>query len=138
MGRILAVDLGDARTGLAVSDPQGFLAGGIGYIPTKGLSQVAKEVAAKACELACELIIIGYPLNMNGTEGPRAEKSKLFSEMLSKLTETPIKLYDERLTTSSAHVYLSATNINRKKRRQVVDTLSAEIMLQNYLDSHRR
>ena len=137
MSRILGVDLGDVRTGLAVSDPTGFLASGIGFIRTVGLTQTAREVAQKAKELRCERIIIGNPVNMNGTAGPRSEKSKLFCEMLLEQTDIPTELYDERLTTASAHVYLNETDIKRKKRRTVVDPVSAEIMLQNYLDSHR-
>ncbi|MBO4264970.1 MAG: Holliday junction resolvase RuvX [Clostridia bacterium] len=138
MARILSIDYGDARTGLAVSDPSGFLASGIGYIKTSGLTQVAADCIKKAEELGCELILVGHPINMNGTLGPRSEKARLFADMIREKTTIEVKLIDERLTTVCAYTYMHQTGTRKKAQRQIVDTLSAEIMLQNYLDAQRK
>ena len=135
--RVLGVDLGDARTGLAVSDALGFLAGGIGYIRSGHMPKVAEEVLAAAKEHDVGMIVIGNPINMNGTLGPRAEKIQAFVEMLSEMTEIPIVKFDERLSTAAAHRILNETNIRSAKRKTVIDTLSAQIILQNYLDANR-
>lgn len=135
--RVLGVDLGDARTGLAVSDALGFLAGGIGYIKSGHMPKVAEEVLAAAKEHDVGMIVIGNPINMNGTLGPRAEKIQAFVEMLSEMTEIPIVKFDERLSTAAAHRILNETNIRSGKRKTVIDTLSAQIILQNYLDANR-
>ena len=135
--RILGVDLGDARTGLAVSDALGFLAGGIGYIKSGHMPKIAEEVLAAAKEHDVEKIVIGNPINMNGTLGPRAEKIQAFVELLQTMTDLPIVKFDERLTTAAAHRILNETNIKSNKRKTVIDTLSAQIILQNYLDANR-
>ena len=135
--RILGVDLGDVRTGLAVSDVLGFMASGIGYEKNQNITEAAKKVTSVALEYDVCKIVVGLPVNMNGTEGPRAEKVRKFAEILGKMTKLPIELFDERCTTMSAHVYLNETNIKSKKRKGVIDTLSAQIILQNYLDSHK-
>lgn len=135
--RILGVDLGDARTGLAVSDALGMLANGIGYIRSDYDKKIAEEVLAAAKEYDVGTIVIGNPINMNGTFGPRCEKIDAFAALLSSMTEIPIVKFDERLSTAAAHRILNETNIKSKKRKQVIDTLSAQIILQNYMDSHR-
>ncbi|MBR5871044.1 MAG: Holliday junction resolvase RuvX [Clostridia bacterium] len=135
--RILGVDLGDARTGLAVSDALGFLAGGIGHIKSGHMPKIAEEVLAAAKEHDVEKIVIGNPINMNGTLGPRAEKIQAFVELLQTMTDLPIVKFDERLTTAAAHRILNETNIKSGKRKTVIDTLSAQIILQNYLDANR-
>ncbi|MBQ3066314.1 MAG: Holliday junction resolvase RuvX [Clostridia bacterium] len=135
--RILGVDLGDARTGLAVSDALGMLANGIGYIRSDYDKKIAEEVLAAAKEYDVGTIVIGNPINMNGTFGPRCEKIDAFVALLSSMTEIPIVKFDERLSTAAAHRILNETNIKSKKRKQVIDTLSAQIILQNYMDSHR-
>ncbi len=137
MAIILGVDYGDKRTGLARSDISGFLASGIGYISPGGMKSTAEAVAAAAAENKCEKIVVGLPKNMDGTEGWRAETIRAFAGMLGELTECEIILYDERLSTMQAHRMLNITDIKSKKRKQVVDTLSAQIILQNYLDSQR-
>ena len=135
--RILGVDLGDARTGLAVSDALGMLANGIGYIRSDYDKKIAEEVLAAAKEYDVGTIVIGNPINMNGTLGPRCEKIEAFVVLLSSMTDIPIVKFDERLSTAAAHRILNETNIKSKKRKQVIDTLSAQIILQNYMDSHR-
>ena len=135
--RILGVDLGDARTGLAVSDALGFLAGGIGYIKSGHPPKIAEEILAAAKEHDVGLIVIGNPINMNGTVGERSEKVQRFAAELREASGKPVHLFDERCTTMAAHQILNMTDTRGKKRKQVVDTLSAQIILQNYMDSHK-
>ncbi len=137
MAKILGVDYGDKRTGLARSDETGFLASGIGYISPGGMKSTAEAVAQAASDNNCEKIVVGLPKNMDGSEGWRAETVRAFAEILATLSKCEIILYDERLSTMQAHRMLSITDIKSKKRKQVIDTLSAQIILQNYLDSKR-
>ena len=137
-GKYLAVDYGDVRTGLADCDPSGLLASGIGTIAEGGMRNTAERVAREAASRGCKRIIIGLPKNMDGTEGFRAETVRAFGDILASLTDIPIEYYDERMSTMVAHRFLSETGTFGKRRRGVVDTLSAEIILQNYLDAERR
>ena len=136
-GRILGVDYGDVRTGLAVSDPSGFLASGIATIKPGGMRNTAVAVAAEAKKQNAILIVIGLPKNMDGSEGFRAEAVRAFAALLEEETDIPYTFYDERLSTACAHQILNLTETGGKKRKAVIDTLSAEIILQNYLDSKR-
>ena len=135
--RILGVDYGDRRTGLALSDPSGLLAGALDVIVAYDIESCAKRVAQVAETHHVCAIVVGKPLNMNGSAGPRAEKAEALMEQLRAITELPIIAQDERLTTVAAHQYLSAGNVKSKKRKAVVDALSAQIILQNYLDKQR-
>lgn len=132
--RIMGVDYGDARTGIAVCDKSGLLASPVCVISQKVFQRIIDETAAKAAELGAELIVVGCPKNMNGTLGPRAEKSRLFADKLGELTGLPVKLWDERCTTLSAGVYMDMTETHGKKRRKVIDAAAATIILQDYLD----
>ena len=132
-GKYLAVDYGDKRTGLAECDVSGMLATGIGTVHESGMRHTAERVAKEAAERHCKKIIVGLPRNMDGTEGARATTVRAFAELLATLTDLPIELYDERMTTMVAYRYLGATQTFGKKRRDSVDTLSAEIILQDYL-----
>ena len=134
-GRILGVDYGDVRTGLAVSDPSGFLASGIGTIRPGGMRNTAIAVAEEAKKQSAVLIVIGLPKNMDGSEGFRAQAVRAFAALLSEYTEIPCEFYDERLSTAEAHQILNLTETGGKRRKNVIDTLSAQIILQNYLDS---
>lgn len=134
-GKILGVDYGDVRTGLAVSDALGFLASGIGTIRPGGMRNTAIAVAEEAKKQNAVLIVIGLPKNMDGSEGFRAEAVRAFEALLSEYTEIPRTFYDERLSTVEAHNFLNLTDTKGKKRKEVVDTLSAQIILQNYLDA---
>ncbi len=135
--RYLGVDYGDVRTGLAVSDISGFLAGGIGQISPGGMRRTAEAVAAEAVKQNVVRIVVGLPKNMDGSEGFRAEAVRAFVAILADLTPLPIALFDERLSTCEAHRYLGSTGTGGKKRKGVVDTLSAQIILQDYLDRER-
>ena len=123
--KILAVDLGDARTGLAVCDPTEFLASPAGVIHETDFEVILKKVAQAAKEHRAQRIVVGYPKNMNGTVGERAEKCALFAQRLGELAEIPVKLWDERSTTVSAHNILNVTDTRGKKRKNVVDAVAA-------------
>jgi putative Holliday junction resolvase len=136
-GRVFAVDYGDVRTGIAISDESRFLASGIATLKENGMVKTADRVAAEAKARGAVLIVVGLPRNMDGSEGPRADVIRAFCGYLAERTEIPIETWDERLTTVEAHRILSASEVGGKKRRAVVDTLAAEIILQSYLDAHR-
>jgi putative Holliday junction resolvase len=134
-GRVLGVDFGDTRTGLAVSDISRFLASGIGYVSPGGIEKTAQKVAEVAREQKASAIVVGLPKNMDGSEGFRAERCREFASMLrERLNGVPVAMIDERLTTMSASRYLNETNTRGSKRKGVIDTLSAQIILQNALD----
>ena len=136
-GKYLAVDYGDKRTGLADCDISGLVASGIGTVSEGGMRSTAVRVAKEAGERSCKKIIVGLPKNMDGSEGPRADVIKAFVAILAELTDIPIELYDERMTTMVAYRFLGETGTYGKKRKSCVDTLSAQIILQNYLDRER-
>lgn len=136
--KIMAVDYGDARTGLAVCDRTEFLASPIGTIEERNAQLLAMKVAHMAEQYEVGEIIVGLPLNMNGSKGPRAEKCEAFADMLSQLTEVPVNMWDERSTTVSAHNILNETNVRGKKRKAVVDTVAATVILEAYLEYRRK
>lgn len=131
--RIFAVDYGDARTGLAVSDKSELLASPVGTIAEYDMERLAEKVAAAAREHDAGEIVVGLPINMNGTKGARAEKCESFAAMLRELVDVPVKMWDERSTTVTAHQYLNETNVRGKKRKAVVDTVAATVILESYL-----
>ena len=136
-GKYLGVDYGDKRTGLAECDISGLIAGGIGTISEGGMKKTAQRVAEEAEKRSCKKIVIGLPKNMDGSEGPRADVIKAFGAILGELTSIPIDYYDERMTTMVAYRFLGETGTYGKKRKETVDTLSAQIILQNYIDRER-
>ena len=134
-GRILGVDFGDTRTGLAVSDTSRFLASGIGYVSPGGIVKTADKVAEVAREQKVSAIVVGLPKNMDGSEGFRSDRCREFADLLrERLENIPVAMMDERMTTMSASRYLNETNTRGQKRKGVIDTLSAQIILQNALD----
>lgn len=134
-GRILGVDFGDTRTGLAVSDVSRFLASGIGYVSPGGLDKTVVKVAEVAREQHVAAIVVGLPKNMDGSEGFRAERCREFANKLrDALDGILVAMIDERLTTMSASRYLNETGTRGAHRKGVIDTLSAQIILQNALD----
>lgn len=135
---ILGVDFGDKRTGLAVSDPSEFLASGICTVTADGKRALAAKIARIAAERKCEKIVLGEPVNMNGSRGPRAQRVRDFGELLGAATGLPVEYFDERCTTVEAHSFLDVTDTRGKRRKQVVDTLAAQIILQDYLDSRSK
>ena len=138
VGKIMSVDFGDVRTGLAICDASRFLASGIGYISPGGIEKTAAAVADAAKENRAAAIVVGLPVNMDGSEGGRAARCRKFAHLLSeRLDGVAIALFDERMTTMTASRYLNETNTRGKKRKGVIDTLSAQIILQNCLDRLR-
>ena len=135
--RILGVDYGAVRTGLAATDAAGIAAFGIGTFKAKGLHELAEIIVREAKERDCGTIVIGLPVNMDGSEGEKCEKVRLLGQYVGELADIPVEFFDERLTTVVAHQYLSATDVRGKKRKEKVDTLAAEIILQDYLNSRK-
>lgn len=136
-GKYLGVDYGDVRTGLAECDPSGLIASGICTVREGGMRNTAERVCREATSRGCKKIIVGLPKNMDGTLGERAETVRSFCKILEELTDIPVELYDERMTTMQAYRFLGETGSFGKRRRAAVDTLSAEIILQNYIDRER-
>ena len=136
--KILAVDYGDARTGIAISDRTEFLATPVGTIAERNKNKLAVKISEISREQNAEEIIVGLPINMNGTYGPRAEICREFAETLKKYTDCPVKMWDERSTTVSAHNILNETNVRGKNRKAVVDTVAATIILESYLSYRKK
>ena len=136
-GKYLGVDYGDVRTGIAECDPSGTLASGICTVKEGGMRNTAVRVAREASERSCKKIIVGLPKNMDGSEGFRAEAVRAFVAILEELTDITVEFYDERMTTMAAYHVFEQTGTFGKRRRDNVDTLSAAIILQNYLDAER-
>ncbi|MFT8888438.1 MAG: Holliday junction resolvase RuvX [Ethanoligenens sp.] len=135
--KIMAVDYGDARTGIAVSDPSGFLASPVCVIHETDDAKILVKTAEQVALSGVERVVVGLPKNMNGTLGPRAEKSQAFAKALEEACGVPVCMFDERRTTLSAQVYMNATNTRGKKRKNSIDAAAATIILQDYLDSVR-
>ena len=135
--RILAVDLGLVRTGLAISDEMEMLASPIGTVTERNVDVLADTIAKKAIEYGAKELVVGLPRNMDGSKGESAQRAEAFSEQLRAKTGLPVALWDERLTTMSAIGYLNNTNVRGKKRKNIVDTVSATIILEDYLQNRR-
>ena len=131
--RIMAIDYGDARTGIAISDRMGFLAGETRVINSRKEDVVVEAILDIVREYEITEIVLGYPKNMNGTIGPRAEKSEAFGQVLKEQTNLKVTLWDERRTTVDAHRILSETGNRGKKRKQKVDAVAATLILEGYL-----
>jgi putative Holliday junction resolvase len=135
MGRILGIDLGERRVGFAVSDPTGFLASSHGMIEVQSPAHAANETARVCREVEAVKVVVGLPINMDGSRGPAAQRVEAFAEALQQKIELPVALWDERLSTKSAHDVLIEAGTRREKRKGLVDKIAAQIMLQNYLDA---
>lgn len=136
--RYLGVDYGDVRTGIAMSDETNILANSLGCIKEEWAPKLAEKIKEYIILYNITDVVLGDPVNMNGTRGPRSEKAHALSDLLKTVCGVNVVLYDERLTTVSAHMYLSENNVRGKKRKEKVDALSAEIILQAYLDSVKK
>lgn len=135
--KIMAVDLGDSRTGIAVCDKSEMLASPLTVITEYNFERCAERVSELAMREKAELIVVGFPKNMDNTVGEKAEKCREFSRLLNELTGIPTELWDERLTTVSAHNYLNVTNVRGKKRKAVVDAVAATIILESFLERRK-
>ena len=135
--RIMAIDYGDARTGVALSDPTGFLAGQTFLIKSRKQEVVLEELAALVQRQGAQELVMGYPRNMDGTLGPRAEKYAAFARRLEEATGLPVALWDERRTTVDAHRILGEQGVRAKNRKDKMDSVAATLMLEGYLDWKR-
>ena len=135
--RVMAVDYGDARTGIAVSDLSGMIAGDAFVISEWDAEKLAERIAGEAKARGAERLVVGYPRNMNGTPGPRAEKSEAFSKLLEQVSGLPVALWDERRTTVDAHRILTEAGKHGQKRKNTVDAVAASLILEGYLASLR-
>ena len=131
--RIMAIDYGDAHTGIAVSDPTGLLAGFTTVITAYRPEAVAERIAALAAEHGAEELVLGHPINMDGTLGPRSEKARAMKALLEERTGLPVTLWDERRTTIDAHQILFNSGKNAKQRKKTVDAVAAALILEGYL-----
>ena len=136
--RIVAVDRGDVRTGLAVCDATETVASPVCVLTEYHPERLAGRVAEEIKKLSAELVVVGLPRNMDGSEGESAAKCRTLAEELATLTGLPVTLSDERLTTVEAHNILSASDVRGKKRKQTVDAVAAVLILENFLASRKR
>lgn len=133
----MAVDLGEARTGLAVCDRTELLASPIGVIHETDNNTLLKKVATAAKEYDVKMVVVGLPKNMDGSLGERAEICKKSAETLQGMISLPVEMWDERQTTISAHKYLNETNVRGQKRKDIVDEVAATIILESYMEYRR-
>lgn len=131
--KIMAVDYGAARTGLAVCDRTEFLASPVGVIHERDFAKAILAVANAAEEYGVGEVVVGYPLNMDGSAGEKAQRCELFAKGLAKIIPIPVRLWDERQTTMQAATYLNETNVRGKKRKDCIDEVAATIILESYL-----
>ncbi len=134
---IISVDLGKARTGLAICDKTGFLASPLTMIEEKSPKALLSKVSEVVTQNKAELVVVGLPKNMDGTEGESARNAREFADKLSELSGIKTVMQDERGTTLTAHGYLSERDVRGKKRKAAVDIVAASIILQDYLDKNR-
>ena len=133
--KILGLDIGTKRIGVAVSDELKIAAHVRGFIERKSNKETVNNILAIVAEEKVSKIVIGYPINMNGTIGERALDSEKMKVLIEKKTLIPIILWDERLSTKEAEGIMIRASVSRKKRKKSIDSLAAQIILQNYLDS---
>lgn len=133
--RVIGIDYGDVRTGFASCDALMTLATAQGTVKANGMEDAVEKAAAKIYELGGEYLVVGLPLNMDGSCAHRGERCKRFAEMLSEKTGLQYEMVDERLTTVQAYTYMNLSNTKSSKRRGIIDALSAQIILQSWLDS---
>lgn len=134
--RIMGIDFGDSRIGVAVSDPLGWTAQGLETIQWKGLmSRPAEKIRQLAQQYQAEKIVIGLPKNMNGTIGPSGEKAIEFGNLLAEMTGLEVIRWDERLTTVAANRTMHEVGMKTSKKKESVDRIAAVLILQGYLDS---
>lgn len=135
--KIMGIDYGDARTGVAISDLLCSIVGTATVIPSRNTEKAIADIISRAKENGVGEIVVGLPKNMDGTEGPRAQLCREFAETLRQASGLPVYLWDERRTTVEAHNILSAHNYHGKKRKETVDAVAASLILEGFLE-HRK
>lgn len=133
--RILSLDVGEKRIGMAVSDVLGLIAQQLETLTRRNEEDDFRRIKDIIKEKAISEVVVGFPLNMDGSEGPKAAEINKFIEGLKKECDVPIKIWDERLTTREANRILEAADVSRKKRKKLDDKLAAQLILQSYLDA---
>ena len=135
--RIMGIDFGDARTGLAVSDEMNILVGEAWTLTEWNPERVAEQIAQEASKRNVQRLVLGLPKNMDGSEGPRAEKCREFAELLKARTDIELVMWDERRSSIEAHAILHANGKKEKKHRKTVDAVAASLILEGYLGTLR-
>jgi putative Holliday junction resolvase len=135
--KILAIDFGDARTGLAICDKAEILASPYSVIHDRKANTLLQRIADVVSEEKIEEVIVGNPINMNNTRGFRSEKCADFAEKLREIVNVPVLLWDERVSTQAAHTLLNEADKKGKKRKEIIDAAAAAVILENYL-AYRR
>lgn len=138
MGRVLAIDLGTKRIGIALSDPTATVASPLDTLPATGRRRAADQVSELCRRHGVETVVVGWPRNMDGSLGHAAREAEDFAERLRATLQVPVELWDERLSTAAAERALLEAGLRRDKRRQSRDRVAAALILQSYLDAHRR
>ncbi len=136
--KIMGVDYGDARTGIAISDLTCSIVGSTYVVPSRNTEKAIADIVKLCKENSVGKIVVGLPRNMNGTEGPRAALCREFAEKLSVATSLAVDMWDERRTTVEAHNILSQHNYHGQKRKNTVDAVAASLILEGYLNSGKR
>lgn len=136
--KTMALDLGERRIGIALSDLMGIIASGLETYERKGVTQDCEYISKLITKHGVKEIVVGLPKNMDGTSGERVEKTYAFCEVLKTYTDAKIVFYDERLTTVAAEKLLISADVSRQKRKTVIDKLAATIILQDYLNFNQR
>lgn len=136
MGRIVGVDLGSKRIGFAVSDPDRIIASSLRMVECRSDKEIRLAINEVVRETGADFVVIGHPINMDGSNGPAAQRASKLRDELAESLPIGVALWDERLTTKSAHDILIEAGTRRNKRKGLVDKIAAQIMLQNYLDAH--
>ena len=134
---LLGVDLGKARTGLALCDEGEILASPLAVLTEHNRDKLVEKIGQAARESQAKKLIVGLPKNMDGSEGESAQNAREIGALLEESTGLPVEFFDERGTTITAHGYLNETNVRGKKRKAVVDAVAAVVILQGYLDGNR-
>ena len=138
MNKIMGIDYGDARTGVAISDLLCSIVGSTGVVPSRNRETAVADIVKLCKDNMVGEIVVGLPKNMDGTEGPRAELCREFAEILKEATGLPVAMWDERRTTVEAHNILSQHNYHGKKRKETVDAVAASLILEGYLAFKKR
>ena len=136
--KIMGIDYGDARTGVAISDLLCSIVGSTAVVPSRNTEKAIADIVRMAQENGVGEIVVGLPKNMDGTEGARAELCREFAEKLKEATGLPVAMWDERRTTVEAHNILSQHNYHGKKRKNTVDAVAASLILEGYLAFRKR
>jgi putative Holliday junction resolvase len=138
MKRIMGIDYGDARTGVALSDLLCSIVGSTNVVPSRNREKAIADIVRIAKEQQVGTIVVGLPRNMDGSEGPRAELCREFAQLLREATGLEVVMWDERRTTVEAHNILSQHNYHGQKRKNTVDAVAASLILEGYLNSLKR